>query len=201
MRIRVKDVLDMLADGAKPEEILTDFPDLEPEDIQACIAYAARYVDHSVLVTDWEREQLSIFRRRPPQTRRPRKEERRLPEQFLLGLWVMRFLVDAQLPPALARWLGEHGQTATAVREAGLRDSDDGSIWNFATTGAWTLITKDEDFVSRCLSRPDAPAVVWLRIGNCTNRVLFAWLEPLLPAILNRLDAGDRLVEVRRKRS
>ena len=50
MRIRVKDVLDMLADGAKQEEILTDFPDLQAEDIQACIAYAARYVDHAVLM-------------------------------------------------------------------------------------------------------------------------------------------------------
>src|SRR5438045_8617552 len=51
MRIRVKDVLDMLAAGAKQEEILADFPDLQPEDIRACIAYAARYLDHTVLVT------------------------------------------------------------------------------------------------------------------------------------------------------
>jgi uncharacterized protein (DUF433 family) len=50
MRIRVKDVLDMLADGAKPKTILTDFPDLEEADIRACLAYAARYMDHSVLV-------------------------------------------------------------------------------------------------------------------------------------------------------
>lgn len=49
MRIRVKDVLDLLAGGASPEEILADFPDLEAEDIRACIAYAARYVDHPVL--------------------------------------------------------------------------------------------------------------------------------------------------------
>ncbi len=49
MRIRVKDVLDMLADGAEPGEILADFPDLEAEDIRACIAYASRYLDHSVL--------------------------------------------------------------------------------------------------------------------------------------------------------
>ena len=41
MRIRVKDVLDMLADGATPEEILADFPDLETADIRACLAYAA----------------------------------------------------------------------------------------------------------------------------------------------------------------
>jgi uncharacterized protein (DUF433 family) len=49
MRIRVKDVLEMLADGASQEEILKDFPDLEAEDIRAAIAYAARYTDHPVL--------------------------------------------------------------------------------------------------------------------------------------------------------
>lgn len=41
MRIRVKDVLDMLAGGATAEEILADYPDLEAEDIRACLAYAA----------------------------------------------------------------------------------------------------------------------------------------------------------------
>jgi uncharacterized protein (DUF433 family) len=50
MRIRVKDVLDLLASGATAEVILADFPDLELEDIRACIAYAARYLDHTVLV-------------------------------------------------------------------------------------------------------------------------------------------------------
>jgi uncharacterized protein (DUF433 family) len=49
MRIRVKDVLDMLAGGATPEEVLQDFPDLEAEDIRACIAFAATYVDHPVI--------------------------------------------------------------------------------------------------------------------------------------------------------
>lgn len=51
MRIRVKDVLDMLAGGATQDEILADFPDLEAEDIRACIAYAARYLDHTVLAS------------------------------------------------------------------------------------------------------------------------------------------------------
>jgi uncharacterized protein (DUF433 family) len=49
MRIRVKDVLDMLAGGATQEEILADFPDLQVEDIRASLAYAARYFDHTVL--------------------------------------------------------------------------------------------------------------------------------------------------------
>jgi predicted nuclease of predicted toxin-antitoxin system len=106
--------------------------------------------------------------------------------------------VDAQLPPALARWLGERGLSATPVREAGLRDSDDGSIFNFAASGAWTVITKDEDFAARCISNPTgAPAVVWLRLGNCTNRTLFSWLEPFMPEIRRRLDAGEKLIEIR----
>ena len=50
MRIRVKDVLDMLAEGATEQEILRDYPDLETEDIRASLSCAARYFDHPVLV-------------------------------------------------------------------------------------------------------------------------------------------------------
>jgi uncharacterized protein (DUF433 family) len=49
MRIRVKDVLDMLAGGAGEEKILKDFPDLETADIRACLQYAAAQADHAVL--------------------------------------------------------------------------------------------------------------------------------------------------------
>ena len=50
MRIRVRDVLDMLAGGTSPETILRDFPDLEADDIRASIAYAAAQVDHPIIV-------------------------------------------------------------------------------------------------------------------------------------------------------
>jgi len=49
MRIRVKDVLELLAYGADEEEILRDYPYLEAEDIRACLQYAAAQVDHAVL--------------------------------------------------------------------------------------------------------------------------------------------------------
>jgi uncharacterized protein (DUF433 family) len=51
MRIRVKDVLDTLAAGVAEAEILADFPDLEAEDIRACLAFAAEEADHPVLVS------------------------------------------------------------------------------------------------------------------------------------------------------
>jgi uncharacterized protein (DUF433 family) len=50
MRIRVKDVLDLLAAGVCEPEILRDFPYLQAEDIRACLEYAAAEVDHPVLV-------------------------------------------------------------------------------------------------------------------------------------------------------
>jgi uncharacterized protein (DUF433 family) len=46
MRIRVSDVLGMLAGGATSEEILADYPYLEADDIKAAIGYAARATDH-----------------------------------------------------------------------------------------------------------------------------------------------------------
>ncbi len=48
MRIRVVDVLELLAAGASHEEILTDFPYLEPADIDACLQYAAVQSDHVI---------------------------------------------------------------------------------------------------------------------------------------------------------
>lgn len=45
MRIRVSDILEMLAENVSISEILADFPDLEPEDIQACLLFAARRIN------------------------------------------------------------------------------------------------------------------------------------------------------------
>jgi uncharacterized protein (DUF433 family) len=50
MRIRVKDVLEMLAGGATEEEILADYPYLERDDIRASLEYAAAQIDHAVVM-------------------------------------------------------------------------------------------------------------------------------------------------------
>ena len=49
MRIRVTDVLDLLASGATREEILQDYPYLQPEDITASLEFAARHSNHPIL--------------------------------------------------------------------------------------------------------------------------------------------------------
>jgi uncharacterized protein (DUF433 family) len=50
MRIRVSDVLDLFAAGLTAEQILDEMPDLEPEDLQASLRFASRWLDHPVLV-------------------------------------------------------------------------------------------------------------------------------------------------------
>ena len=49
MRIRVTDVLELLANGLSPDEILKELPDLEHADIQACLKFASQRFDHPVV--------------------------------------------------------------------------------------------------------------------------------------------------------
>ncbi len=52
LRIRVADVLDLLAAGLSHAEIVQELPDLELEDIKASLAYAARRVDHPLIAAE-----------------------------------------------------------------------------------------------------------------------------------------------------
>lgn len=49
MRIRVSDVLDLLASGLALDQVIEELPDLEPEDIAACLRFASRRVDHPIV--------------------------------------------------------------------------------------------------------------------------------------------------------
>lgn len=49
-RVRVADVLGLLAAGADEAEILADYPYLTSEDIRACLAYAAAQADHAIVI-------------------------------------------------------------------------------------------------------------------------------------------------------
>jgi predicted nuclease of predicted toxin-antitoxin system len=109
----------------------------------------------------------------------------------------MRFLVDAQLPPALARLLTALGHTAEHVADVGLRDADDSPIWSYALTHQAVILTKDEDFLKRLHQSKSAPVIVWLRIGNTSRRALLQWFEALLPQIEQMILQGDRFIEVR----
>ena len=109
----------------------------------------------------------------------------------------MKFLIDAQLPPALAAWLCAAGYDAQAVREVGLREAEDNAIWRHAHALDQVLITKDEDFSQRLQTGAPGPVVVWLRIGNTSNASLRTWLLPQMPRLIGMIGQGHRLIEVR----
>lgn len=107
----------------------------------------------------------------------------------------MRFLIDAQLPPGLARWLQGLGHEAEHVFELGMHSAADAEVAAWAEQTGAILISKDEDFGR--LRLPDRFAFVWLRCGNATNRALAEWLEPRWKQVESLLDKGERLIELR----
>ena len=109
----------------------------------------------------------------------------------------MRFLIDAQLPPALARLLDEHGHQADHVNGIGPGDAPDRVLWRYALDHDAVIVTKDEDFADMVTIGAEAPPVVWVRIGNTRSAALLTWFEPLIDDIVEMVDNGQRLIELR----
>ena len=91
-----------------------------------------------------------------------------------------KLLIDAQLPPAFVRAIAQQGHPVEHVLDIGLLQASDDAIWQYAEASGAILITKDEDFAERSVRATESPLIVWLRVGNTTNRVLRAWIEPRL---------------------
>ena len=106
----------------------------------------------------------------------------------------MNFLVDNQLPPALARFIeSELKAAAMHVADVGLRDAE---VWGYASAKDLILISKDEDFANMILSRPTT-RLIWVRIGNCRRLLLLEQFRRMWPRICEQLESGDSLIEIR----
>jgi len=109
----------------------------------------------------------------------------------------VKFLVDNQLPTALARFLVSRGVDCQHVLDINLGGATDAAIWNYASQNACVVISKDEDFLYMA-NIPSAKArFIWIRIGNCRTKALLAAVERLWPKIETGLEAGDHVIEVR----
>ncbi|MGL1558216.1 DUF5615 family PIN-like protein, partial [Vibrio parahaemolyticus] len=85
--------------------------------------------------------------------------------------------------PGLCRWLDGKGHRALHAFDVGLADAPDVVTWQRAIELGAALITKDEDFIALRDRLPAGPAVVWIRLGNATNRTLIPWFEARFSAI------------------
>jgi predicted nuclease of predicted toxin-antitoxin system len=105
------------------------------------------------------------------------------------------FLVDAQLPPSLAEALRQAGCQAVHVVDLGLLAAADEPIWDEAISRSAVLVTKDRDFALRRTATNHGPAILWVRVGNTSNRKLIELVLRALPAIIDAIERGEAVVE------
>jgi predicted nuclease of predicted toxin-antitoxin system len=109
----------------------------------------------------------------------------------------MKIWIDAQLSPAIAKWIRDKFQIeAIAVRDIGLRDATDSEIFAAARNEAAVVLTKDADFPELLRAKGAPPKVIWLTCGNTSNARLKSILRKRLPKAMDFLQSGDDLVEI-----
>lgn len=106
----------------------------------------------------------------------------------------MKFLVDVQLPRGLCIGLADRGHEAVHVADVLGRRALDREIALMAIAEDWIVITKDSDFA--LLDMQPGFRIVWLRVGNVTNKAFIRWLEPRWDEVETMLQAGEALIEV-----
>lgn len=106
----------------------------------------------------------------------------------------MRFLLDQNLPASLIALLARLGHEADHIGAMGMGDASDHAIWAEALRRDAIVVSKDSDFLALAGT---AGRLVRLRVGNRSNRDLFEIIERGLPAVIEALEAGERVVELR----
>ena len=108
----------------------------------------------------------------------------------------VRFLVDAQLPIGLARMLQQHGHESLHVDDLKMMQTSDRDIYAWSKENQFVIITKDEDFVILHNADQAPCSLCWVRVGNTRRKNLLEWFERLLPVIVEKLHAGEQLIEL-----
>lgn len=109
----------------------------------------------------------------------------------------MKFLIDNQLPPALAQFLRRRGFDCEHVLDIGLSQSSDVDLGRYAENHGRIIISKDEDFLYLNTQARIKIQLIWVRLGNCRTATLLAAFERLWPLVESSIKAGDSIIEIR----
>jgi len=80
----------------------------------------------------------------------------------------MKLLFDHNLSPRLVRRLADLYPDSSHVFLIGLDCASDLTVWMYAQTHNYIIVTKDSDFSDISVLRGFPPKVIWMRLGNCT---------------------------------
>ena len=109
----------------------------------------------------------------------------------------MKLWIDAQLSPHLAPWISERWAIeAYSVRRLGLLSASDQEIFDRAKDENVVLMTKDEDFCRLLQQQGAPPRILWVTVGNTSNRHLKQVLEKTFEALWRLFQDGEQLVEL-----
>jgi predicted nuclease of predicted toxin-antitoxin system len=89
----------------------------------------------------------------------------------------MKLLLDQNLSHRLIKQLNEHFPDSNQVSLLGMGQSDDLTIWEYAKSNSYSIVTLDADFNEYSLILDGPPLIIWLRCGNQPKRII---LEKLL---------------------
>jgi predicted nuclease of predicted toxin-antitoxin system len=108
----------------------------------------------------------------------------------------VKFLIDNQLPVALARFLEQKGVASLHVSDIGLEAATDQTVWNHALLNDLVIVSKDMDFVRRAQLGDAKPQVVWVRCGNCSKTYLFSKFNANINALIASVNQGEIITEL-----
>ncbi len=89
----------------------------------------------------------------------------------------MKLLFDENLSPRLIDLLSSTFQESAHVRQVGLAQADDDTVWSYAKDHGFAIVSKDSDFHQRSFVLGVPPKVIWIRRGNCTTMDIATLLQ------------------------
>ena len=109
----------------------------------------------------------------------------------------MKLWLDAQLPPGISPWIvATFGVDCEHVRDTVFAEKEDLAIFLALRRTGQVIVTKDEDFADLVTRLDPPPQILWLRIGNVTNRALQEYFSAVLPRAIELLAGGEPLIEL-----
>ena len=107
----------------------------------------------------------------------------------------MKFLIDAQLPPALKFVFHRNGFEAIHTLDLPQQnDTSDDVIREISGSEGYILITKDKDFYDSFVLKRQPPKLVMVRVGNMRTKLLMTFFEDRLIQIIRLLKANDLVI-------
>jgi predicted nuclease of predicted toxin-antitoxin system len=109
----------------------------------------------------------------------------------------MRFLIDAQLPLTLKRWLKSQGVDVIHTLDLTLKNyTDDFEVIRVANNDNRIVISKDSDFFKYHLLKGEPERILMITTGNIVNKELIRLFELNFSTILELFEQGSKIIEM-----